>query len=362
MSPAKLLLHATAAALVSVCAAKAATPADPFAKARAIIAQAQTIPSGGIDEMRTVELNGLKQWIHVRGRDRANPILLFVHGGPGSPMMPESWTWQRPWEDFFTMVQWDQRGAGKTFASAGSKPDPNMTIAQMQSDTEQLIVWLCRHYGKQKIVLMGHSWGSILGLRVAQSRPDLLYAYIGVGQVVNGRENETVGYRETLARADATGNQEAVKALKALAPYPGMQLSLEKLVTERKWDVALGGMLYGKSTDDASDLWHLSPDYTNEDYAAAQAGELSSVQILLPQLAQVDFNSHTAFKCPVFIFAGADDRTTPEALAEHYFGRISAPRKKFFKIDRAAHYVMNEADGEMLLDVIRYVRPRALRK
>jgi pimeloyl-ACP methyl ester carboxylesterase len=357
----KLPLLVVAAILNSASGAPAATTPDSFAAARAVIAQAQAIPAGGIDEMRTVELGGLKQWIHVRGRNRANPIILFLHGGPGSPMMPESWTWQQPWEDFFTMVQWDQRGAGKTFASAGSKPDPNMTIAQMQGDTEQLIAWLCHNYGQKKIFLIGHSWGSILGLRVAQSRPDLLYAYIGVGQVVNGRDNEAVGYRETLARAKATGNQEAIKSLQALAPYPGPngQLSMEKVVVERKWDVALGGMLYGKSTDAASEIWRLSPDYSDADYAAAQAGELSSVQILLPQLAQVNFDSVTRFKCPVFIFAGADDRTTPETLAEQYFQHIDAPEKKFFKIDRAAHYVMTEAQGVMLLDMVKYVRPLA---
>lgn len=359
MKPRMLPLLAIAMLTVTTAAASAGNAADPDSAARAIIAQAQAIPPGGIDELRTVELGGLKQWIHVRGNDRKNPILLFLHGGPGSPMMPESWVWQRPWEGFFTMVQWDQRGAGKTFASAGGKPDPHMTIAQMQGDAEQLIAWLRQRYGQKKIFLMGHSWGSILGVRVAQSKPQWLYAYIGVGQVVNARENESVGYSQTLARAEATGNQAAIKALKALAPYPGTNSypALEKLVAERKWDVALGGMLYGRTEDDAGETWTLSPDYTEADNKAAQLGELSSVQILLPQMAKVDFNSVTQFKCPVFIFAGADDRTTPESLAEQYFHRIDAPTKKFFKIDKAAHYVMNEAPGQMLMDMVRYVRP-----
>lgn len=355
----KLSLLLVALALATNNTASAGDAATP--SARTIIAEAQAIPPGGIDEMRTVELGGLKQWIHVRGSDRANPILLFLHGGPGSPMMPESWVWQRPWEDFFTVVQWDQRGAGKTFASAGSKPDPNMTIAEMQSDTEQLIAWLRKTYGRKKIFLLGHSWGSILGVRVAQSKPQWLYAYIGVGQVVNGRQNEVVGYRETLARAQSLGNEEAIQALKALAPYPNPDgpTPIAKVAAERKWDVALGGMLYGKSADDASDIWSLSPDYTDADIKAAQIGEFSAVQILLPEMAQVDFTHTTKFDCPVIIFAGADDRTTPESLSEAYFNSISAPQKKFFKIQKAAHYVMNEAQGEMLMDMVQYVRPLA---
>ena len=340
----------------------AAAPAYASLKdARAIIAEAQAIPPGGIDDLRTVELGGIKQWIHVRGDNPDNPILLFIHGGPGSPMMPESWAWQRSWEAYFTVVQWDQRGAGKTFATAGAKPDPTMTIAEMQSDAEQLVVWLRHTYKKKKIFVMGHSWGSILGLRIAQAHPNWLYAYIGVGQVVNGYENEAIGFQETLARAKATGNVQAVKQLQALEPYPPAHgaPSFAKVIAERKWDVALGGMIYGKAVDDADAISMLSPDYTQADIAAMPAGEISSAKILVPQSADVDFTKDTVFRCPVFIFAGADDRTTPEVLARRYFDRITAPEKKFFKIGRAAHYVVSEAPGEVLVDLVRFVRPLA---
>ncbi|MGC1107761.1 MAG: alpha/beta hydrolase, partial [Candidatus Acidiferrales bacterium] len=223
--------------------------------ARAAIAAAQAIAPGGFNELKTVEIGGIPQWISVRGNNPANPILLFIHGGPGSPMMPESWTFQRPWEDFFTVVQWDQRDAGKTFSAAKRQPDESMTIDEMQADAEQLIELLRRTYGKKKIFLMGHSWGSILGLKVAQHRPDLLYAYIGVGQVVNGERNEVVGYQQTLAQAEAVGNQTAIRELKALAPYPNPKgfTPMSKVLAERKWDVALGGMIYGRTNADPSE-------------------------------------------------------------------------------------------------------------
>jgi proline iminopeptidase len=282
-----------------------------------------------------------------------------VHGGPGSPMMPESWTFQKPWEDFFTVVQWDQRGAGKTFSAAKRQPDKSMSITKMQSDTEELIELLLRTYGKKKLFLMGHSWGSILGLRVAQHRPDLLYAYVGVGQVVNGERNEVVGYQETPAEAETVGNQEAIQELKALAPYPKAKgfTPMKDVLTERKWDVALGGMVYGQSKSDTSKIWEMSPDYSDYDLESARLGEMSSVQILLPEMEEVNFDTVTKFQCPVFIFAGAEDRTTPESVAEKYFESIQAPEKKFFKIERAAHYVVTEAPGEVLLDLVRYVRP-----
>jgi len=319
----------------------------------------QAVAPGGIKELKAVEINGVPQWISVRGNNPANPILLFVHGGPGSPMMPESWTFQRPWEDFFTVVQWDQRGAGKTFSAAKRKPDPSLSLNQVQSDTEQLIELLLRTYGKSKLFLMGHSWGSILGVKVAQHRPDLLYAYIGVGQVVNGRRNEIVGYQQTMARAQASGNSTAVKELQALAPYPGAQDSvpLSKVVIERKWDRFFGGMVYGKTDDDSSFFGELSPDYTSYDVKSAEEGGELSVQQLLGEAVAASFDDVTSFRCPVFLFAGVEDRTTPTTLVEEYYARIQAPQKKLFKIERAAHYVVNEAPGVVLLDLVTQVRP-----
>ncbi|HEY2465365.1 MAG TPA: alpha/beta hydrolase [Steroidobacteraceae bacterium] len=326
---------------------------------RAVIAESQAIAAGGLHELKAVEIGGIPQWISVRGNDPDNPILLFLHGGPGSPMMPESWTFQRPWEDFFTVVQWDQRGAGKTFSSAKRQPDNSMTIAKMQADAEELIEWLRHTYGKGKIFLMGHSWGSVLGVKVAQHHPEWLYAYIGVGQVVNGTRNEAVGYQQTLLRAESVGNRSAIRELKSIAPYPEPdgRIPLSKTQIERKWDVALGGMVYGKAKDDAALTWALSPDYSRYDIESTQRGELSSVVILLPQIASVNFDDIAEFKCPVFFFAGADDRTTPESVAEEFYNRIQAPQKKFFKIERAAHYVVNEAPGEVLMDLVQHVRP-----
>ncbi|HEY5220149.1 MAG TPA: alpha/beta hydrolase, partial [Gemmatimonadaceae bacterium] len=244
---------------LSLAAAQDAPKPYSLENARAAIAASQAVAPGGIDELKAVEIGGIKQWISVRGNNPANPLLLFIHGGPGSPMMPESWIFQRPWEDFFTVVQWDQRGAGKTFSAANRQADTTMTIDEMQADAEQLIELLLRTYGKKKIFLMGHSWGSILGLKVAQHRPDLLYAYVGVGQVVNGMQNEVVGYQQTLTEAEKVGNQAAIQGLKAIAPYPNPEgfTPMSKVLAERKWDVALGGMVYGQTSADPSAIWAL---------------------------------------------------------------------------------------------------------
>jgi pimeloyl-ACP methyl ester carboxylesterase len=116
-------------------------------------------------------------------------------------------------------------------------------------------------------------------------------------------------------------------------------------------------MIYGKTDDDSAQIAALSPEYTAYDEKSTELGELTSVQLLLPQAAAVDFDSITQFKCPIFFFAGAEDRTTPESIVAEYYDEIQAPRKKFFKIDRAAHYVVNEAPGIVLVDLVNDVRP-----
>lgn len=336
-----------------------AAASDP----REVIASSQTLPPGSISDHETVEIGGIKQWISVRGANPDNPILLFLHGGPGSPMMAESWTFQRPWEDFFTVVQWDQRGAGQTFSQAGRKPDPKLSIDQMQRDTEQLIEYLKQRYHKQKVFLLGHSWGSVLGMRVAQHRPDLLFAYIGVGQVVNVIKNEAVGYDLTLQEARTAQNATAIKQLEALAPYPGPPSTetAGRVAIERRWDRYFRGMVYARRDDDETSRWAMSPLYSPYDVRSAELGEGTTANALKGELFRVDFDGVRSIDCPFFLFAGAHDHTTPTVLAKSFFERIRAPEKRFFEIPNAAHYVVSEAPGQVLLDLVQYVRPLAER-
>jgi pimeloyl-ACP methyl ester carboxylesterase len=348
--------------LLFAVAASAQSAAPTLDSAARIVAEAQAIPQGGIDELKAVDIGGIKQWISVRGTNPDNPVLLFIHGGPGSPMMPESWIFQRPWEDFFTVVQWDQRGAGKTLAAASGQPATPLTLDRMQADAEELVDYLRKTYGKQKIFLMGHSFGSVLGMRVALHRPDALYAYVGVGQMINARKNEAQSWVMARAAAVQAGNTAAVHELDALAPYPGpagSPLSLEKIGGERKWVVEFGGMRYGRRTDPEDVFQSLSAAYNDSDREAAQRGEMQSVVQLVPQLMEVNFESSTSFACPVFFFAGRNDMATPSAIVEQFYTHVRAPKKALYTIDRAAHDVMFDAPGQMLVDLVRDIRPLA---
>jgi pimeloyl-ACP methyl ester carboxylesterase len=337
-----------------------ASPA-PRDDARAAIAAAMALPPGSIDDFEAVKIGGIPQWISVRGTSADNPLLLFVHGGPGSPMMPESWTFQRPWEDYFTVVQWDQRGSGKTFTANGRNTDRQLSLDLMASDCDELIQYLLKKYHKRKIILVGHSWGSILALTTALRRPDLISAYVGVGQVVNMRRNEAEGYRLTLREAEREHNSKAIAELKGLAPYPDPDgtIPIAKTIQERKWDVALRGMIYAAREDNEDQRRSVSPLYDDEDLESARLGEQYSVVSLWPSASKVSFDNLKSVPFPLFIFAGKHDRTTPTDISREFFDRMKAPTKHFFLIDNAAHYVVNEAPGEVLIDLVRYVRPVA---
>src|SRR5215469_17036749 len=134
----------------------------------------------GINSLEAVRIGGIDQWIEVRGQDVNNPILLWIHGGPGISFIPIARDFQGPWEKYFTVVQWDQRGAGTTYTSNDKYLQRRtMNIAQMEQDTLDVVNYLRNRFKREKIFVLGHSWGSVLGLWLAHEHPDLIYAYVG---------------------------------------------------------------------------------------------------------------------------------------------------------------------------------------
>jgi pimeloyl-ACP methyl ester carboxylesterase len=338
-----------------------AAPPDPHA----ILAEAgKVVSDNGVDEARAVEIGGIRQWITVRGRDRRNPILLVIHGGPAAPESPNRYLFEAPWLDYFTVVEWDQRGAGKTYGlNDPTKVAPTLTKARMVDDAEALTAWLRRAYGKKKIFVMAHSWGTVLGLSLAQRRPEWLYAYIGVGQIIDMRAGEKIGYDWVLAQARAAGNATAVKELTAIAPYPEPDgaIPLAKIDVERKWSVRYGGLTHGRRS---YDVWEnaerISPDYSEADFKAIDAGSGLSFPKLLPDMAATDFTTLTRLRCPLILFAGRYDYTTPVAPVKRWYDRLSAPGKRFVWFENSAHMMYEEEPGRVLVSLVRDALPIAI--
>lgn len=342
------------------------TTGDAFAPSRAIVADIQRIVTPrGVQDQFVAQIGGLSQAVSVRGADRSNPIILFLHGGPGAVEMPMSWAFQQPWEDYFTVVQWDQRGAGKTYAlNDPRKVAPTMTLERYRDDTIELIDLLRKKYGKRKILLMGHSWGSFLGLAVATKRPDLLYAYVGVGQVVGWRENEKAGFDWTLAEARRRNDAAAIRALEAMQPYPRPgPLKIEDADGWRKYAIPYGSLAANRQNADFYfAATRLSPDYTPADRKAWDQGSDLSVHTLWPRLSDKSFADVQHLRVPVVLFLGRHDHTAPSSVAAAWFGRLSAPSKRLIWFEQSAHLPMMEEPGRTFAALINYVRPLASSK
>lgn len=359
------MLWAFAAGAVSAADSPAAeTKGFTRAEATSIIREARKIVSpNGVEELLEIPIGGTKQWISVRGRDRGNPVLLMIHGGPASPEMPSSWFFENGWEDYFTVVQWDQRGSGKSYNS--NDPEiirPTLTAERMVDDAGEVVQFLRKRYGKDKIFVLGHSWGSLVGISLAHAHPEWLHAYIGSGQIINEQEGERVSYADTLRAAEAAGNPVAIQELKAIAPYPEADgsLPIEKIGTERKWSIIFGGLTYGRSTYDYyENLFKLSPEYTEQDVAAIDKGSALSLGPLLPVLAGFNYSKFTRFKCPILLFEGRHDDTTPSVVAARWLERVRAPGKKFVWFENSSHMVMVEEPGRFLVHLVQDALPYA---
>ena len=281
---------------------------DPYADARAVMAGVNEIVTpNGIQELMTVELGGMEQWISIRGADRDNPVLLFLHGGPGAPEMGVGWAFQRPWEDYFTVVQWDQRGGGKTFRHNGEAASrEGLTRERIVADTVELMAWLREHLGQERIIVVGHSWGTVAGFQAAMARPDWVHAYVGIGQIVDMDENERRSHELTLAAARADGNAEAIADLTAIAPYPGdTPVTFERIGAEREWAVHYGGLAAYR--DNAGFYYRarrLAPEYEQADREAVNPGGILSVTALLDDLMAVRQGDVEQVDFPVVFSAG----------------------------------------------------------
>ena len=333
-------------------------------RAQAIVGNLRKITAdNGVEELESVSLGGIEQWISVRGRNRENPILLFIHGGPAVPEMPASWFYQAAWEDYFTVVQWDQRGAGKTMAS--SDPETlaqDLSVEQFVSDAEELVAYLRQAYGKEKIFVLGHSWGSIIGLKLALRRPDWLHAYIGMGQAIDFQENERLGTEFALLAAEKAGNQEALAELQSILPYPepDKPLVVEKILVQRKWLTHFGGMAWNRSDFSfQQDAAMLSPDYSAQDIAASAYAGITAMTVL-PELVSLSFLDVTKVDCPVFIFAGEHDFATSSELAHRWFAALRAPKKQLVSFAGVSHELQFEAPGKLLFHLVADVRPLAV--
>jgi pimeloyl-ACP methyl ester carboxylesterase len=335
----------------------------PYQQARdALKDLGRIVAPSGIQESYKTQIGGIEQWINVRGQDQANPIILFIHGGPASPLIPTMWQFQRPLEEYFTVVNYDQRGAGKTYVEDHSDAlGATLHIPRYVDDAIEIAEYVRKRYGKSKVILMAHSWGTVIGMNAVLKRPDLFYAYVGIGQFINTRDNEKISFEYGMQQAKAHGNTAAVKEMESIAPYPGDQpITRQRIIVARKWAQFYGGLsAYRENSNYFFSASLLSPDYTAADVCAVDQGSLFSLGRLLPEFVNVDFKNVRSFPIPIVMFLGRHDYTTPAQPTADWLSKLSAPAKQAVWFERSSHMIPWEEPGKFLMSLVQDVRPLA---
>lgn len=310
----------------------------------------------GIDESQYVRIGGIEQWVTIRGQNRDNPVLLFLHGGPGDVTNPWTFGLFAPWERHFTVVQWDERGAGKTYGKNGPAIGPTITVDRLVQDGLELSEYLRKHLGKDKIILVGHSFGSVLGVRMAKARPELFYAYVGTGQVSDESRNYSVAYEALLKKARELNEQQAVSELTKAGPPP--YPSGEGFRVQWKWANYFEGA-------NQFLLWTLglrltAPGSSIKDLNDSEAGEALSGERLVPELMSMKARIKDVgleFSIPMFVFQGEEDFTTATSLAQQYLESIKAPQKAFVLLKGGGHFAVFMRSDQFLQELVRLVAP-----
>ena len=302
------------------------------------VAEATKIPaSQGVSSVETVKLGGLEQRIQIRGHDRSNPILLFLHGGPGFPQMPFSHL-NAELEKHFVVVQWDQRGAGKSYS--WSIPSDSMQVAQFVADTRELAKMLLQRFNAPKCYLVAHSWGSLVGALTAARHPELFYAYVSIGQLAGLPETQQVRYQFALESAQRENNQEAITELKRIGTPPHRSFDSCKIM--EKWVSHYSAEEHQSSPPSKFvRLAFASPAYSWVDLFKIPIGVRYSFEHLWREIFYESnlFEEAPRIEVPVYFLLGRHDWVVTADVAQSYFDALEAPAgKQLIWFEESAHW------------------------
>ena len=281
-----------------------------------------------IDSTGILTVGGIKQFVSIKGKDNRNPLLLFLHGGPGNSVIHYAEKFTHKLQEHFIVVQWDQRNVGKTL-SLNKSPEP-LTIALFERDTHQIIDSLLKRFHQPKLYLVGHSWGTFLGFYIAKNYPELLYAYIPICPMINQQESERITLAAMKEKASQAQNDGALREL-SLVKIPFEDG--EQLYFHRKWVLDYMG--------------------SKAKITKTQVQEWALMWLPLFNEASKDnlFESAPALRCPVYFFVGRKDVQTNSGITEKYYNILDAPKKQLYWFERSGHSLPS-TEPDLLQEII----------
>jgi Predicted hydrolases or acyltransferases (alpha/beta hydrolase superfamily) len=315
---------------------------------------------GSLTEKTFIEIGGIRQGFFIRAENPENPVILFLHGGPGSPELPMLIPYEisERLEKYFTICYWDQRGAGMSFSKS---IDPvTMTVAQMVEDTRQMTEYLQHRFNQEKIYLIGHSWGSYLGVKTVEKYPKNYIAYIGIGQVSDQVESEKLAYDYMLQHAMEINDKSAVKKLQMFDKNaPDFSKNMNYMTTARGPLMNKYGIGFTHentpSMIDMAKIVLLFEGYTLSEKINYLKGMTFSTNTIWDSVIEDNLSeSSTVFQVPIYITQGKYDYQVSHALAREWFEKIEAPDKAFFTFEHSAHGTIIE-EPEKFVQIIREI-------
>jgi pimeloyl-ACP methyl ester carboxylesterase len=322
-----------------------------------------SVVAGSIASMEKVRLGGVDQWVVIRGKNANNPVLLFLSGGPGGTETGWNRLWIPQLEDHFVVVNWEQRGAGKS-AGLLLSDWSHMTPQQYVADALQLTQFLRQRFHQDKIYIVGHSWGSMVGIWMAQQRPELFAAYVGIGQMVNPTLNDQMGYQYVLDKAREAGNTALIKKLEANGPPPYHGLGMLKYndYLDLLYSKYIGEAIlknnpkatwnHGSSLIDSVNI----PEFGLADkVATVPATDLTFMRVY-DQLGNVDYQKQIPeLKLPVYFATGRYDLSDMAVLTERYYQALKNPQKHLVWFEASGHAPIYEQTPDFLNFMIKTV-------
>ncbi len=298
-------------------------------------------PKGGINESMYIEVNGVKQWISIYGEDISNPVLLYLHGGPGSSTSAYDYAFTRKWADVYTVVTWDQRNCGKSYDKAQNATE--LTFDLMMSDGLAVTQYLLDYLEQDKITILGHSWGTYLGCNLVLAHPEYYDCYIGTGQMVDMDRNEAA-FKETAA-GWVGDDEEGLELLEAITPehltaeyFPARNLLMEKY--------GYGMMVDGTDYSLPSAVI-FNPYYTLSDWFRFLTSDYGVYMdfLLSDEFDKFSLTGRTEYEVPYYNINGDRDYQTNYVLAQEYFDKIDAPYKKLYSMKDTTHGLLESKSG-----------------
>jgi pimeloyl-ACP methyl ester carboxylesterase len=334
-------------ALALPLAAAACTSTRPFTDA-----EGRVLP-GSVATMEKIRLGGVDQAVWFRGRDTRAPALLLLHGGPGASESALFRHFNAALEDHFLVVYWEQRGTGRSYWGV---PRSSMTIAQMLDDLDQLVDTVRARYGRERVVLLGHSWGTVLGTLYARDHPEKVAVYVGVAQIADFARGERVSLEWAMQQAAARGDDRMLARLRAMAPRPR---SVDEELALGRWVERLGGSSRGRTTGSLIGAALSTDEASLVDVALFGLGNRFSLEALRQEYSRVDLTAVRRLDVPVVFMLGRHDWHVPAVLAAEYFEKLEAPSKRLVWFHGSAHNPPFEEPEAFTRAVVEQVLPLA---